>query len=81
MKIRKTDLALMVGAVLIAGPLLMGWSLGMAWYIGALLGVVLASIAGYDAQARMLKMGSPGEDLLQRFWAIVKQKIKSIWFE
>jgi len=80
MKFRMTDLALIIGVSLIAGPLVMGWPLGVVWYIGALIGVVLVSIAGYDAQARMLKMGAPGEDLLQKFWAVFKQKIKSIRF-
>lgn len=80
MKIRKTDLALMVGVALIAGPLLLGWPLGVAWYIGALLGVILVSLAGYDAQARMLKMGTPGEDLLQKLWDNFKRKIKNLGF-
>ena len=70
----------MVGVALIAGPLLLGWPLGVAWYIGALLGVILVSLAGYDAQARMLKMGTPGEDLLQKLWDNFKRKIKNLGF-
>lgn len=80
MKFKKTDLALILGVVLIAGPLLLDWPLGVAWYTGALVGVVLVSIAGYDAQARMLKMGMPGEDLLQSIWDFFRRTIKNVKF-
>ena len=74
MNFRKTDVALIVGVTLIAAPILLEWKLGIGWYLGALLGVVLVSIAGYDAQARMLKMGTPGEDLLDRLWEKLRKK-------
>ncbi|MDO9358334.1 MAG: hypothetical protein Q7T70_04990 [Polaromonas sp.] len=73
MKFRKTDVALLFGVVMIAGPIFLEWSLGLGWYIGALIGVILVSIAGYDAQARLLKMGAPGEDLLERLWAKLRK--------
>ena len=73
MKFRKTDVALLFGVVMIAGPILLEWSLGLGWYRGALIGVILVSIAGYDAQARLLKMGTPGEDLLERLWAKLRK--------
>ena len=76
MKFRKTDFAFIAGVSLIVGPIVFGWPVGVVWYLGAIVGVVLLALAGYDAQARMLKMGSPGEDFLDRLWACVRRSEK-----
>jgi hypothetical protein len=76
MKLRLTDLAVITGVMLIIGPWLFKIPVNFFVYFGYLVGTVLLSIAGYDAQARMLKRGHPGEDLLQSAWIWIKSLFK-----
>jgi kynurenine formamidase len=68
MKIKLTDIAFVLGLLLIFGPWLIGGE-GAIWYVGYLLGAVLLAIAGYDAHAHMLGQGRPGEELLNNLLA------------
>lgn len=51
MKLRLTDLAVITGVMLIIGPWLFKIPVNYFVYFGYLVGTVLLSIAGYDAQA------------------------------
>lgn len=39
-------------------------------------GLTLMAVCGYDAQARMLGMGNPGEDLLHEVLQWIKGKVR-----
>jgi hypothetical protein len=73
MKIRLTTWALLTGIVIIVGPALLGFSPSWIWYVLALIGIVLISIAGYDAKAEMLGLGCPGEELIVSFFDHLKK--------
>jgi hypothetical protein len=75
MKLRLTDLALIVGMSLILGPWLLDLHAGWPVYVGYLVGTILLAIAGYDAQAHMLGQGNPGEKLLRTGLDWTKSKL------
>lgn len=73
MKIKFTNLALTVGISLALGPWIFIESPSRYWVWISIAGLVLASIAGYNAQAGMIGLGEPGEDLLRSWWIAVKK--------
>lgn len=73
MKVKLTTLALIIGLILGLGPWIFIEQPSRFWVWISLVGVVLASIAGYNAQAGMIGLGEPGEDLLQSWWKSIKK--------
>lgn len=64
-----TDIGYLVGIALIFGPVVINASLNRWLHIGMILiGAILISIAGYNAQAKAIGMGETGEALLQSAW-------------
>lgn len=76
MKIKLTTLARVVGIAMCLGPWLFLEEPGKYWYWTSLLGAVLASIAGYNSQAKMMGMGEPGEELLRSWLNRIKKLIR-----
>ena len=77
MKLKATDLSFLIAFSLVLGPLIFDLQLRpWLYYLMCLVGVVLAAIGGYNAQAGMLGLGEPGEDLLQSWWKTIKT-----WFK
>jgi len=71
-----TDVAFLIGSSLIFGPAVFEISINKwIYYLMILAGVVLVSIAGYNAQARALGQGEPGEELLQQAWRWLRVKV------
>lgn len=80
MKVKLTDLSLVLGLLLVFGPFIFEIDLSpWLYYCLAVLGVVLASISGYNAQASMTGLGEPGEDLLQSWLARIKKWLKKFY--
>lgn len=67
MKTHYADAALIIGLALIFSPWIFGMPIGWIWYCISLVGLVLAGIAGYDAQASMYGLGNPGEEILRKW--------------
>ena len=66
---KRSFIAIHTGLVLIFGPVVLEIDINQwVYYLMILIGVVLVSIAGYNAQARGLGQGEPGEELLQKAW-------------
>ncbi len=66
---KRSFIAIHFGLVLIFGPVVLEIHINRwIYYLMILVGVVLVSIAGYNAQARALGQGEPGEELLQKAW-------------
>lgn len=64
-----TDVGYLIGLGLIVGPVLTDVSINRwLYYVMILVGAVLVSIAGYNAQAKAVGMGETGEQLLQQAW-------------
>lgn len=73
---KRNFIALHVGLVLIFGPVVLDIQINRwIYYLMILVGVVLVSIAGYNAQARAVGMGEPGEELLQKAWHWFRVKV------
>lgn len=73
---KRSFIALHVGLVLIFGPVILEIQINRwIYYLMILVGVVLVSIAGYNAQARAVGMGEPGEELLQKAWHWFRVKV------
>jgi hypothetical protein len=71
-----TDVGYLIGLVLILGPVLLDVSINRwLYYVMILVGTVLVSIAGYNAQAKAVGMGETGEELLQRAWYWFRVKV------
>jgi hypothetical protein len=68
MKLKLVDLALFVGLVLGLAPWIFLKEPNSYWLIISVTGGLLCAIAGYNAQARGLGQGEPGEELLQKAW-------------
>jgi len=75
MKIKLTTIALTLGLSLALGPWVLIENPSRFWFWISIAGLVLASISGYNAQAGMIGLGEPGEDLMQSWWRAVKK-----WF-
>ena len=73
MKVKLTAIALTVGLSLALGPWIFIDHPSRIWLWISISGLLLASVAGYDAQAGMIGLGEPGEDLLQSWWRVVKK--------
>ena len=73
MKVKLTAIALTVGLSLALGPWIFIDHPSRIWLWTSISGLLLASIAGYDAQAGVIGLGEPGEDLLQSWWRVVKK--------
>ena len=76
MTIKLTSIALVVGLSLGLGPWIFIEKPESYWIWISMFGAVLVSIAGYNAQAGMIGLGEPGEELLQSCWAWVKKWLK-----
>lgn len=73
---KKSFIALHIGLLLIFGPVVLDISINRwAYYLMILVGGVLISIAGYNAQARATGLGEPGEELLQQAWHWFRVKV------
>lgn len=73
---KRSFIAIHIGLVLIFGPVVLEIHINRwIYYLMILVGVVLVSIAGYNAQARALGQGEPGEDLLQKAWHWFRVKV------
>ena len=71
-----SDIGFLVGASLILGPAIFEINLNKwIYYLMLLVGAILVSIAGYNAQARALGQGEPGEELLQKAWHWFRVKV------
>ena len=84
MKLRLTDICLVIGLSLIFGPIYFDFINeinGFIIYFGFLLGTVLTSIAGYDALASMIGNGHPGEEILQAGLRKLKKFLKNIFID
>lgn len=70
-----TTIVLLIGCSLLFAPwyLLDKPALGSIFI--SLIGFVLLSLVGYNAQASMLGMGEPGEELLQKAWHWFRVKV------
>ena len=75
MKPRLVDLAIVVGLVLGLAPWIFLHEPNSYWLIVSVIGGLLCSIAGYNAQARAVGMGEPGEELLQKAWHWFRVKV------
>lgn len=75
MKFKLSTVALTIGLSMALGPWIFIDAPSKNWFWVSVAGVLLASIAGYNAQAGMIGLGEPGEDLLQSWWRAVKK-----WF-
>lgn len=74
MKIKATDICFLIAFSLVFGPLIFDVQMNpWLYYVMCLVGVVLAAIGGYNAQAGMVGLGEPGEDLLQSWWKVIKR--------
>lgn len=74
MKLKKTDVGLFFGLIVILGPWLLDFWPGDWWYGIILLGCILIAIGGYGAQMAQLGKGDTGEELLEEVWAAIKKK-------
>jgi hypothetical protein len=73
---KRSFIAIHFGLVLIFGPVVLEIHINRwIYYLMILVGVVLISIAGYNAQARALGQGEPGEELLQKAWHWFRVKV------
>jgi hypothetical protein len=73
---KRSFIALHIGLLLIWGPVVLGISINRwVYYLMVLVGGVLISIAGYNAQARAVGRGEPGEELLQNAWHWFRVKV------
>lgn len=71
-----TDIALFVGAALILVPPVFELSIrGWKYYALVCIGALLCAVSGYNAQAKMMGLGEPGEDLLKEIWLWIKVNI------
>lgn len=71
-----SDIGFLVGVSLILGPAIFEINLNKwIYYLMLLVGAILVSIAGYNAQARALGQGEPGEELLQKAWLWFRVKV------
>jgi len=66
MKVKLVDIALVVGLVAGLGPWISIAEPRSYWLVISIIGGVLCSIAGYNAQAKAVGLGEPGEVLLQQ---------------
>lgn len=82
-KFKFVDVAFIVGLTLGIGPWLVFDEPSQYWLIASVVGGLLVAIAGYNAQARAVGMGEPGEDLLQQAWhwfrtKVLRQKVAAL---
>jgi hypothetical protein len=75
MKVKLVDFALVVGLVAGLGPWILLEDPQAWWLVFSLIGGLLCSIAGYNAQARAVGLGEPGEELLQKAWHWFRSKV------
>ena len=75
MKLKLVDMALFVGLVLGLAPWIFLKEPNAYWLIMSVTGGLLCAIAGYNAQARALGQGEPGEELLQKAWHWFRVKV------
>lgn len=75
MRVKYVTVALIVGISMSLGPWILIDKPSKNWFWFSVLGMLLASVAGYNAQAGMIGLGEPGEDLLQSWWKAIKE-----WF-
>lgn len=66
MKVRITTLLALLGLILGLGPWLFLDNPSTGWYWVSLVGGLMVAYAGYDAQAKMIGLGEPGELALQK---------------
>ena len=71
-----TSLALSLGVALALGPWIFIDNPSRLWLCVSIAGLVLASIAGYNAQAGMIGLGEPGEELLQSWLSALKKWLR-----
>lgn len=64
-----------IGLAFAMGPWIFLENPSRYWYVATILGLGAASIAGYNAQARMIGLGEPGEELLQKGWRWFKYRV------
>lgn len=83
MKVKLVDIALVVGLVAGLGPWIFIAEPSSYWLVISIIGGVLCSIAGYNAQAKAVGMGETGEELLQQAlrWfriKVLRQKLEPL---
>ncbi|PZO13556.1 MAG: hypothetical protein DCF26_16730 [Burkholderiales bacterium] len=78
MKIRLVTIAFWIGLFVLIGPWVLLAEPSRYWLITSAVGGVLTSIAGYNAHAKMMGMGEPGEELLHSWWLWFKSKLNRI---
>jgi hypothetical protein len=72
-----TSIALSLGLSMALGPWIFIENPSKFWLWISIAGLVLASISGYNAQAGMIGLGEPGEDLLKSWWRSVKKWLRN----
>jgi hypothetical protein len=72
-----TSIVLSLGLSMALGPWIFIENPPKFWLWISITGLVLASVSGYNAQARMIGLGEPGEDLLQSWWRSIKKWLRN----
>jgi len=75
MKVKLVDVALVIGLVTGLGPWILMKDHQSYWLVVSVIGGLLCAVAGYNAQARAVGMGEPGEELLQKAWYWFRVKV------
>lgn len=76
-------LALVMGCTLLFGPWYLVSEPGIGSIVFSICGFLLIAIVGYSAQASLMGMGEPGEELLQQVWhwfriKVLRQKLEPL---
>jgi hypothetical protein len=72
-----TSIVLSLGLSMALGPWIFIENPPKFWLWISITGLVFASVSGYNAQARMIGLGEPGEDLLQSWWRSIKKWLRN----
>lgn len=78
MKFKFTSVLFVIGLCFGLGPWLLIEHPSAWWYPISVIGGLMVTFVGYDAQASMVGTGEPGEDILQNGWRWIKAKLRKL---